>query len=67
MRELLLLNKAVIYSIVIVLRVRLMVGHLPLEQGIGVRVPDPQHQQHLVVLGTTHKKRPKYVLLASAA
>ena len=24
------------------LRVRLMVGHMPLEHGIGVRVPDPQ-------------------------
>ncbi len=24
------------------LRVRLMVGHIPLEDGIGVRVPDPQ-------------------------
>jgi hypothetical protein len=26
------------------MRVRLMVGHLPLEQGIGVRVPDPQQK-----------------------
>ncbi len=26
----------------LLLRVRLMVGHMPLEHGIGVRVPDPQ-------------------------
>lgn len=28
---------------VVVLRVRLTVGRLPLEEVIGVRVPDPQH------------------------
>lgn len=28
------------------LPVRLMVGHLPLEEGIGVRVPDRQQVQH---------------------
>ena len=27
-----------------ILRVRLMVGHIPLEDGIGVRVPDPQQK-----------------------
>lgn len=29
------------------LGVRLMVGHCPLEAGIGVRVPDPQHYKFL--------------------
>ena len=29
------------------LRVRLMVGHIPLEDGIGVRVPDPQQKNRI--------------------
>ena len=37
-----LLNKPTFWRIVSLLRVRLMVGHIPLEDGIGVRVPDPQ-------------------------
>ena len=37
-----MLNKPTFWRIVSLLRVRLMVGHIPLEDGIGVRVPDPQ-------------------------
>ena len=36
------------------MRVRLMAGHIPLEDGIGVRVPDPQ----LRILETTEVKPP---------